>query len=90
MMNHDPLVIVIGFSGCFSQPKNTPKNILETRQCTVNMVNEDMVEYIPDQKKRLPTVSTTLILILPTLVPLTLLTESPNGPFQDLPPRAPA
>jgi|SRR5579859_792337 len=46
MVNHDPPVIVIGFSGGSAQPKNTLKNILETKECTVNMINEDMVEYI--------------------------------------------
>jgi len=47
MVNHDPPVIVIGFSGGSDQPKNTLKNILETKECTVNMINEDMVEYVP-------------------------------------------
>ena len=45
MVNHDPPVIVIGFSGGSAHPKNTLKNILETKECTVNMINEDMVEY---------------------------------------------
>jgi flavin reductase (DIM6/NTAB) family NADH-FMN oxidoreductase RutF len=45
MVNHDPPVIVIGFSGGSAQPKNTLKNILETKECTVNMINEHMVEY---------------------------------------------
>lgn len=44
MVNHDPPVIVIGFSGGSAHPKNTLQNILETKQCTVNMINEDMVE----------------------------------------------
>jgi flavin reductase (DIM6/NTAB) family NADH-FMN oxidoreductase RutF len=44
MVNHDPPVIVIGFSGGSSNPKNTLQNILETKECTVNMIHEDMVE----------------------------------------------
>jgi flavin reductase (DIM6/NTAB) family NADH-FMN oxidoreductase RutF len=46
MVNHDPPVIVIGFSGGSANPKNTLKNILETKECTVNMINEHMVEYV--------------------------------------------
>jgi len=51
MVNHDPPVIVIGFSGGSSNPKNTLKNILETKECTINMINEHMVEYSPPPER---------------------------------------
>jgi len=46
MVNYDPPVIVVGFVGGSTHPKNTLKNILETKQCTINMINEDMVGYV--------------------------------------------
>jgi flavin reductase (DIM6/NTAB) family NADH-FMN oxidoreductase RutF len=46
MVNHDPPVIIIGFSGGSSHPRNSFQNILETKECTVNMITEDMVEYL--------------------------------------------
>jgi flavin reductase (DIM6/NTAB) family NADH-FMN oxidoreductase RutF len=50
MVNHDPPVIVIGLSGGSAHPKNTLTNILETKECTVNMINEHMVESIRAEK----------------------------------------
>jgi len=44
MVNHDPPVVCVGFSGGSSHPKDTLKNILETGECVVNIISEDFVE----------------------------------------------
>lgn len=44
MVNHDPPIFTIGFSGGKGQPKDTCRNILETGEATVNIISEWFVE----------------------------------------------
>ncbi|KAL7272658.1 hypothetical protein RUND412_004530 [Rhizina undulata] len=44
IVNHDPPIFCIGFSGGKGNPKDTCKNLLETGECTINMISEWFVE----------------------------------------------
>lgn len=44
MVNHDPPIFVIGFSGGRGNPKDTCKNVLETGEVTINIISEWFVE----------------------------------------------
>lgn len=44
MVNHDPPIFVIGFSGGRGNPKDTCKNILDTGELTINIISEWFVE----------------------------------------------
>ncbi|KAK6454411.1 uncharacterized protein RJT20DRAFT_130539 [Scheffersomyces xylosifermentans] len=44
MVNHDPPIFTIGFSGGKGQPKDTCHNILETGELTINIISEWFVE----------------------------------------------
>lgn len=43
-VNHDPPIFTVGFSSPKSNPKDTLKNLLETEECTVNIISEWFIE----------------------------------------------
>ncbi|KAI5238241.1 hypothetical protein E4T42_09034 [Aureobasidium subglaciale] len=46
VVDHDPPVFVIGFSGRAGRPKDTLRNLEETGECVFNIVSEDMIEAV--------------------------------------------
>lgn len=46
VVDHDPPVFVIGFSGRADRLKDTLRNLQETGECTFNIVSEDMIEAV--------------------------------------------
>ncbi|OTB07967.1 hypothetical protein M426DRAFT_52813 [Hypoxylon sp. CI-4A] len=44
MINHDPPLFVLGFASSLTHPKDSLRNLLETRECVVSIVSEDFVE----------------------------------------------
>ncbi|KAF2828075.1 hypothetical protein CC86DRAFT_405093 [Ophiobolus disseminans] len=44
LMNHDPPVFVLGFAGGMDKAKDTLKNLLETKECTINLITEEYIE----------------------------------------------
>ncbi|CAK1364960.1 unnamed protein product [Cercospora beticola] len=46
VVDHDPPVFTIGFSGRSSASKDTLRNLQETGECTINTVSEHMVEAV--------------------------------------------
>lgn len=44
VVNHDPPIFTLGFSGGKGNPKDTCKNILETGELTINIISEWFVE----------------------------------------------
>lgn len=44
VVNHDPPIFTLGFSGGKGSPKDTCKNILETGELTINIISEWFVE----------------------------------------------
>ncbi|KAH0283594.1 hypothetical protein KCU62_g8919, partial [Aureobasidium sp. EXF-3399] len=46
VVDHDPPVFVIGFSGRAERPKDTLRNLKETGECTFNIVSEDILEAV--------------------------------------------
>ncbi|KAI5196062.1 hypothetical protein E4T39_07955 [Aureobasidium subglaciale] len=46
VVDHDPPVFVIGFSGRAGRPKDTLRNLEETEECVLNIVSEDMIEAV--------------------------------------------
>ncbi|GIZ44717.1 hypothetical protein CKM354_000790800 [Cercospora kikuchii] len=46
VVDHDPPVFTIGFSGRGSASKDTLRNLQETGECTINTVSEHMIEAV--------------------------------------------
>lgn len=46
VVDHDPPVFVIGFSGREGRPKDTLRNLEETGECVLNVVSENMIEAV--------------------------------------------
>ncbi|KAJ9359663.1 hypothetical protein DTO027B9_1711 [Paecilomyces variotii] len=44
MVNFDPPIFVVGFLASPKEPKDTLANIIETKECTVNVISEHFVE----------------------------------------------
>ncbi|RPB25084.1 hypothetical protein L211DRAFT_807140 [Terfezia boudieri ATCC MYA-4762] len=44
MVNHDPPIFCVGFSGGRGNPKDTCRNVLETGECVINIISEWFVE----------------------------------------------
>ncbi|KAH7066782.1 flavoprotein-like protein oxygenase [Paraphoma chrysanthemicola] len=44
MVNHDPPIFVLGFAGGMDKAKDTLKNLLETKECVINIITEEYVE----------------------------------------------
>ncbi|KAI4854593.1 hypothetical protein E4T44_00063 [Aureobasidium sp. EXF-8845] len=46
VVDHDPPVFIIGFSGRAGRPKDTLQNLRDTGECTFNIVSEDLIEAV--------------------------------------------
>ncbi|KAJ9144618.1 FMN-binding split barrel [Pleurostoma richardsiae] len=46
VVDHDPPTFVVGFSARPGRPKDTYRNLLESGECTINIVSEDMIEAV--------------------------------------------
>lgn len=46
VIDHDPPIFVIGFSGRAPRPKDTRKNLIETGECVISVVSEHMIEAV--------------------------------------------
>jgi flavin reductase (DIM6/NTAB) family NADH-FMN oxidoreductase RutF len=46
VVDHDPPILVIGFSGRKGRPKDTQKNLVETGECVISIVSEHMIEAV--------------------------------------------
>lgn len=46
VVDHDPPIFVIGFSGRPSRLKDTRRNLLETGECVISVVSEHMIEGV--------------------------------------------
>lgn len=44
VFNHDPPIFVVGFSGGFDNAKDTLRNLVDTKECVINIISEDFVE----------------------------------------------
>lgn len=44
MVNHDPPIFCVGFSGGHGNPKDTCRNVLETGECVINIISEWFAE----------------------------------------------
>ena len=44
VFNHDPPIFVVGFSGGMDNAKDTLKNLLDTKECVINIISEDFIE----------------------------------------------
>lgn len=54
VVDHDPPIFVIGFSGRHTRPKDTKRNLMETGECVINLVSEHMVEAVNATSLDLP------------------------------------
>lgn len=46
VVDHDPPILVIGFSARKNRLKDTRKNLIETGECVINVVSEHMIEAV--------------------------------------------
>lgn len=46
VVDHDPPILVIGFSGRPGRPKDTMRNLVETGECVINVVSDHMIESV--------------------------------------------
>ncbi|TVY47962.1 Uncharacterized protein LOCC1_G002627 [Lachnellula occidentalis] len=46
VVDHDPPIFVIGFSGRAGRPKDTIRNLVETGECVISVVSEHMIEAV--------------------------------------------
>lgn len=44
VVNHDPPVFVIGYAGGFAQAKDSLKNLMESKECVINIISEHFLE----------------------------------------------
>ncbi|OBR14425.1 nitrilotriacetate monooxygenase component B [Colletotrichum higginsianum IMI 349063] len=44
MVNHDPPLFVVGFSASVERPKDSLRNLLESRECVINIIGEGFLE----------------------------------------------
>ncbi|KAI5812049.1 hypothetical protein BZA77DRAFT_390988 [Pyronema omphalodes] len=44
IVNHDPPIFTVGFTMGLGSLKDTPRHILETKECVINMISESWVE----------------------------------------------
>ncbi|KAK8211371.1 hypothetical protein M8818_003338 [Zalaria obscura] len=44
VINHDPPIFIVGYAGGFDQAKDSLKNLLETGECTINIISEHYIE----------------------------------------------
>lgn len=43
-INHDPPLFIVGFSGGLAQAKDTLRNLVATKECTINIISEHYIE----------------------------------------------
>lgn len=46
VVDHDPPIFVVGFSARESRPKDTLRNLEQTKECVINVVSESMIEAV--------------------------------------------
>ncbi|KAI1475998.1 hypothetical protein F4774DRAFT_421141 [Daldinia eschscholtzii] len=44
MVNHDPPLFALGVAATLAQPKDTLRNLVETKECVVSIIGEDFLE----------------------------------------------
>ncbi|KAF1954700.1 hypothetical protein CC80DRAFT_594759 [Byssothecium circinans] len=44
VISHDPPLFILGFSGGLDKAKDTLKNLVETKECTLNIISEEYIE----------------------------------------------
>lgn len=44
LINHDPPLFIFGFAGGFDRAKDTLKNLVETKECSINIISEHILE----------------------------------------------
>ena len=44
LVSHDPPLFVLGLAASLERPKDTLKNLVETKECTVNIISESFIE----------------------------------------------
>ena len=44
VINHDPPIFIVGFAGGFDNAKDTLRNLIDTKECVINMVSEHFIE----------------------------------------------
>lgn len=44
MFNHDPPIFCVGFAGGFDKAKDSLRNLVDTGECTINIVSEHFLE----------------------------------------------
>ncbi|KAI1143754.1 hypothetical protein F5Y05DRAFT_407159 [Hypoxylon sp. FL0543] len=44
LINHDPPLFILGFASSLETPKDTLRNLVESRECVINIISEDFVE----------------------------------------------
>ncbi|OQO05847.1 hypothetical protein B0A48_09942 [Cryoendolithus antarcticus] len=44
MMNHDPPIFVVGFAGGFDKAKDSLRNLVDSKECTINIISEHYLE----------------------------------------------
>lgn len=54
VVDHDPPIFVVGFSGRKARLKDTRRNLLDTGECVINIVSEHMIEAVNGTSLELP------------------------------------
>jgi flavin reductase (DIM6/NTAB) family NADH-FMN oxidoreductase RutF len=44
MINHDPPLFIVGFSGGLNKSKDSLKNLVESKECVINIISEHFIE----------------------------------------------
>ena len=44
MINHDPPLFIVGFSGGFNKSKDSLKNLVESKECVISIISEHFIE----------------------------------------------
>jgi flavin reductase (DIM6/NTAB) family NADH-FMN oxidoreductase RutF len=44
MINHDPPLFIFGFAGGFNRPKDSLSNLLDSKECCINIISEHFLE----------------------------------------------
>lgn len=44
VINYDPPLFIVGFAGGLAQAKDTLRNLIDTKECTVNIISEHYIE----------------------------------------------
>lgn len=44
VINHDPPIFIVGFAGSMDNAKDSLRNLIASRECTINMVSEHFIE----------------------------------------------